>query len=195
MAYFESTNKLQEKLPDLTKPKNISKLLGTDFLLNKIRKLSGPEIGNFRTGALVLAVAFGSLGYYFYRQNYKQKFISSTAYYKMVNLPALNAGNQFMFNNRNSIETNLSTWYYRMPKKEFDIKYRMRSAYIQGEFDHDKEVLIPKTKNGVEGYDIITPFYYYQVLTPTRLLGLQQDGKPFVSQDAQNAAMAVFRGW
>lgn len=195
MALFEHTDRSLEELPDLRKQKRLSKLLGTDFLLNSIRKLQSHELGNFRAGALVLAMTFGGLGYYFYKQYYRQKMSTSNAYYRLINLPPLNAGQQFWWNDRKSESTDLMTWYYRIPKGEFDIKYRMRSAYIQGQFDHDKEILIPKSKKGVDGYDVITPFYYYRKLNPSSFLGLLQNGTPFSQNASERAGIAVYRGW
>lgn len=195
MAFFEHTDKQLEEPLNLQKQKRLSKLLGTDSLLNKIRGLPRRDLGNFRMGAMGLTIIFASMGYYFYRQYYKQKLLSSSSYYKLMNLKPLDAGNQFWWNGKVGDSTDLFSMYYRMPKKEFDIKYRMRSAYIKGEFDHDKEVLIPRKKNGVEGYDVITPFYYYYKEYPSVYLHLLQDGKPFEGKDIERAAMPVFRGW
>ena len=195
MALFEHTSKSVEILPNLKKQKQLSKTFGTDFLLNKVRSLSGHELGNFRTGAMFLGLIFGGMSYYFYRQYNTQKFMSSAAYYKLVNLNPLDAGNQFWFHGRVAEETDLMTLYYRMPRKEFDVKYRMRSAYIRGEFDHDKEILIPRKENGQDGYDVITPFYYYRKLSPNEFLSLHSDGSPFQGYTSERAGIAVFRGW
>lgn len=195
MALFEHTNKVIDTLPSL-KEKKLNKLFGTDFLLQRIRCLSGKEIGNFRTGAMMLGLLFGGMGYYFYSQYHSQKFVSSHAYYKLINLNPLDAGNQFWFNAREADEVKEMTLYYRMPRKEFNVKYRMRSAFIRGEFDHDKEILVPNKKNGQDGYDVITPFYYYRKLTLEKdYVSLHADGKPFDSLVSDRAAIAVFRGW
>ena len=41
---------------------------------------------------------------------------------------------------------------------------------MKGHFHHSKEILIPKDKNGYKGYDIITPFYNYNLLSPDLFL-------------------------
>ena len=195
MAFFEHTDKSLENPANLKSKKTLNKILGSDFLLKPIRKLAPHELGNFRMGSLFLTMVFTGIGYYFYRQAYKQKMITSYYYYRLLNARALNAGNQFWWNARDSEDTDLYTYYYRMPKKEFDVKYRMKSAFIQGEFDHDKEILIPHKQNGAEGYQVITPFYYYSRLNPSNFVGLLQDGSPFDGSTSQRAAMAVYRGW
>jgi hypothetical protein len=195
MALFDHTNKALEELPNLKSAKKLNKLFGTDFLLNKLRSLNGHELGNFRAGALILTALFGGMGYYFYRQYKTQKFQVSAAYYKLVSLPPLNAGAQFWWNGRGGEEVEQMTYYYRMPLKEYDAKYRNRSAFITGEFDHNKEILIPRVNHGHEGYDVITPFYYYRKLYVDKYLSLHSDGTPFYGKDGQRAGIAVYRGW
>ncbi len=194
MALFESTNKSIERLPNATSEKWLNKVLGTDFMLKKLRSMTGPEIGNFRAGAVLLAFIFAGTGYHFYRQHKKQTYMKSFYYYRLINSQPLNAGKQFWFNHE-GIETNEMTYYYRMPRKEFDIKYRMRSAYITGQFDHNKEILIPTQRYDRDGYDIYTPFYYYDKLLMGHYLQLHSNGTPFDGFDSKKAAMPVFRGW
>ena len=195
MALFEHTNKSLEVLPNLKSEKRLSNLLGTDSLVKRLRSLSGHELGNFRAGAMFLSIIFGGMGYYYYRQYKTQKFQVSAAYYKLVSLAPLNAGYQFWFNGREVEEVQQMTLYYRMPRKEFDIKYRNRSAFIMGEFDHDKEILIPTTKNGADGYDVVTPFYYYRKVFASNYLSLHSDGTPYNGYTSQRAGIAVYRGW
>jgi hypothetical protein len=194
MALFDHTDKMIDSLPDLKKEKKLSNLLGTNKLLNKIRSLPQSEFGNFRLGALALTLILGASSYYFYWREYQQRMKISSGYYKLLKKTPINAGNQFFWD-REGGSTSMLTYYYRMPKKEFDIKYRLRSAFISGEFDHDKEILLPTKKNGVNGYTIITPFYYYQKNFPSIYLGIAQNGTLFNSNDEARGAMAVKRGW
>ncbi len=195
MALFEHTDKQIELPIDVNKQKKLSKILGTDFMLRQIRTLTGKELGNFRVGSTALAIMLGTMGYYFYRQYYKQKMMSSTGYYKLMNRTPINAGEQFWWNIKEDDKSYMFTSYYRMPKKEYDIRYRNKSAYISGQFDHDKEILLPREKNGIEGYDVITPFYYYYKKSSPSYLSQLQDGKPAIEHDVERAAIAVFRGW
>jgi hypothetical protein len=193
MSLSESKEVL-ERLPDPNKQKLLNKVLGTDFLLRRLRTMSGPELGNFRVGAAFLAFTFGGMAYYFYWQYRKTVYMSSMGYYKLINAKSLNAGNQFIFESDNEIIHN-PTFYYRMPKKEFDVLYRMKSAFITGQFDHNKEVLIPSKKFGIEGFDVYTPFYYYRKVKDSPYLQLHSDGKLANGGEALDAAIPVYRGW
>jgi hypothetical protein len=195
MTLFKHTQKMIDTLPDLNKEKKLSTLLGTNTLLNKIRTLPQNEFGNFRLGALTLALIFGATSYYTYRKEYQQRMKISSGYYKLLKKNPIDAGNQFIWQKEVSGATFLLTWYYRMPKKEYDIKYRLRSAFIDGEFDHDKEILLPTKKDGKNGYTVITPFYYYEKIIPSAFLGVTQNGTLYNQNNAVRAAMAVNRGW
>jgi hypothetical protein len=194
MTLFKHTDHVIDTLPDLTKEKKLSNLLGTNTLLTKIRSLPQHEFGNFRVGALSLLLIFGASSYYFYRKEYQQRMKISSGYYKLLKKQPIDAGNQFLWGAEPGTPS-IITWYYRMPKKEYDIKYRLRSAYISGEFDHDKEILLPTKKDGKNGYTVITPFYYYNKSSPTNYLGVNQNGSLFKNNDEQRGAIAVNRGW
>jgi hypothetical protein len=194
MTLFKHTDQMIDTLPDLTKEKRLSNLLGTNKLLNKIRSLPQHEFGNFRAGALSLLLIFGASSYYFYRKEYQQKMKISSGYYKLIKKQPIDAGNQFIWGGEPGA-TSMITWYYRMPKKEYDIKYRLRSAFISGEFDHDKEILLPTKKNGKDGYTVITPFYYFEKNLPSMFLGVAQNGSLIQHNDQERAAISVNRGW
>jgi hypothetical protein len=199
MALFDHTDREIDKVLDITREKKLSKFLGTNSLLNVIRAMPKPELGNFRVGAAFLTLIFGSMGYYFYKRNYQQKMQSSHGFYRLMNVKPINAGAQFMWLGGEYQETSEQpSYYYRMPKKEFDALYRMKSAYIDGEFDHTKEILLPKKKDGVAGYEVITPFYYYWGeigVDPKNGVGVTQDGKPVEIENYLRNAIAVKRGW
>lgn len=195
MALFKHTEYEMDQISEIVKEKKLSKFLGTDFLLKKIRAIPKSEIGNFRVGSMFLTLIFGGMGYYFYKRNYQQTIQSSHGYYRLINLPALNAGGQFWWHGGDFDTTESPSQYYRMPKKEFDIRFRLRSAYLDGEYDHSKEILLPRTKYGEAGYEVITPFYYYYMTRPSENIGVTQDGKPVENKDMVRNAIAVKRGW
>lgn len=194
MTLFKHSDHMIDTLPNLTKEKRLSTLLGTNNLLNKIRSLPQHEFGNFRMGALTLLLIFGASSYYFYRKEYQQRMKISSGYYKLLKKHPIDAGNQFIWGAEPGTP-NFLTYYYRMPKKEYDIKYRLRSAFISGEFDHDKEILLPTKKDGRDGYTVITPFYYYEKNSPSMYYGVAQNGTLFQNAEEQRAAIAVKRGW
>ena len=45
------------------------------------------------------------------------------------------------------------------PKAVFDEKWLYRPLSIKGIFDHTKETLVQRTRDGTGGYDVITPMY------------------------------------
>ena len=83
-----------------------------------------------------------------------------------------------------------------MPLKEFNQLYRYRRISVQGNFDHDKEVLIESTIQGEKGYNIYTPFYFYDnTVFNTDNVMIAGDGDKFVEQKLERGGIAVHRGW
>ena len=83
-----------------------------------------------------------------------------------------------------------------MPLKEFNALFRMRSSFLNGFFDHNKEILFPEEKNGTKGYRVITPFYYY--ISPSidfKHPKQGPDGKVQMDPSFVKGGMAVDRGW
>jgi hypothetical protein len=88
------------------------------------------------------------------------------------------------------------SWFYRTPIKEFDNIYRMRSAMMMGQFDHNKEILFPRSKNGEPGYDVITPFYYYdKFVLDNDNTYIDDKGREVKAEVPERGALAVNRGW
>lgn len=83
-----------------------------------------------------------------------------------------------------------------MPEKEFDRLYRFRRVEITGNFDHDKEVLIESCKNGQRGYNVYTPFYYYNntAIDPNASM-VAQNGQSVPEQRITAGGIVVHRGW
>lgn len=46
--------------------------------------------------------------------------------------------------------------------KELNTEYAYRPIELNGQFDHSKQILVDKIKEGEEGFDVITPFYCYR---------------------------------
>lgn len=82
--------------------------------------------------------------------------------------------------------------WYRMPNDEWLAHHRCRPYYILGQLDHSKEILIPRKKDGQEGFDVLNPLYCY-------------DGGKFSFRNAASpswdpividrSAVIVNRGW
>lgn len=83
-----------------------------------------------------------------------------------------------------------------MPLKEFNQLYRYRRVSVQGNFDHDKEVLIESSCNGERGYNVYTPFYFYDNTTMnTGYDMVAGDGSKFMEQRLERGGIVVHRGW
>lgn len=144
---------------------------------------------------MVLGSMFGLYTYYLYRKDWEQQYLTSEYAYKLLNTEPIDAGNQFYFKTDNPSKAIEQTLYYRMPEKEFNIIYRMKPAFIRGVFDHNKEVHVPRVKNGVKGYDVFTPFYYYVTERTDHLNVVEDNGKTYATPIEERAAIAVHRGW
>ena len=49
-----------------------------------------------------------------------------------------------------------------MPEEEYNVYHRFKPYYILGQLDYSKEVLIPKTRNGQPGFNVVNPLYCYE---------------------------------
>jgi hypothetical protein len=117
----------------------------------------------------------------------------SHGYYLLTRTTSINANEQFYKIGQQVKIADLNTpsyydLFYRMPKKEFDVFYRLRPTYITGHFDHQLEILFPESKDGVDGYRIITPFYFF-------LCPAYNPNDPSGEKNYAPAGMAVDRGW
>jgi cytochrome oxidase assembly protein ShyY1 len=81
--------------------------------------------------------------------------------------------------------------WWRMPKMEFDAYYRFIPFYVTGQLDTTKEVLIPRKKNGEDGYDVISPLYCYD--GGRFSVANHMKGKQNVIID--KSALIINRGW
>jgi cytochrome oxidase assembly protein ShyY1 len=64
---------------------------------------------------------------------------------------------QSYYNSKNS---NKFPWV-GLNSRELNLQFGWRPIELNGQFDHSRQVLIEKVKDGEEGYDVVTPFYCY----------------------------------
>ena len=139
------------------------------------------EKNYIRSGALGAGMFTGAIGYSFYRKFIKQEFLRAEGSYKLEQrVQNCTPWKQLYF-----------TWW-RMPDEEWMVYHRFKPYYILGQLDQSKEVLIPRKKNGADGFDVINPIYCYEggKLSMNKTLNLQNDA---VSID--RSAIIVNRGW
>lgn len=131
-------------------------------------------------GAFVVGMFTWAFSYANYREFIKKDFLRSEAHYR--------------FNTR--LE-NVTPWkqlywtWYRMPKEEYNVYHRFKPYYIIGQIDYSKEILIPRKRNGQDGYDVINPLYCYEGGRVSFKALFEK--KDFVKVD--RAAIVVNRGW
>lgn len=63
------------------------------------------------------------------------------------------------FYNKN--EVNKFPWI-GLDSTKLNEKFAWKPIELSGQFDHSREVLVAKNREGEEGYDVITPFYCYK---------------------------------
>lgn len=144
------------------------------------KRLPGEDRRLITDGALTVGILAGGFGYVHYRKWIEKNFKMSEGHYRM-----------------GGVLTNITPFaqsyyhWWRMPKEEFDVYYRFRSFYVTGQLDTTKEVLIPRKKDGANGYDVLSPLYCYD--GGKWSLKNQIEGKdPTV---IEKAAVIINRGW
>jgi glutaredoxin-related protein len=145
------------------------------------------------TGFLVASSAF--MWYITNNKAWNANLVKQTFTNKYVNTKEINVNYEFVhrFNSESNI---FHTLFYRMPLKEFNQLYRYRRVSVQGNFDHDKEVLIESYNHGERGYNVYTPFYYYDNTSINfNNIMIAGNGDEFVEQKLQRGAIVVHRGW
>ena len=188
---FESTEKALSKPQNLSKQHKITNFLQLNFLMKKVHAIPHSDIYHFRVGT---GVAFGvSLiaAYYFYRRFKQCEFDAAESINRINFSKPFDAGNQFYTPHKSNKTTHSASQFRRIPEREFDVYFRLRKSYMKGHFDHTKEILIPKDKNGNKGYDIITPFYYYNLLSPDPFFTMNVNGKPEAQLKPERAGITV----
>ena len=162
--------------------------------MHKIISLNNP-IEHVRYGIGVFLPITAFLWYYSKNKAWDVNLINQTFINSFVNRKEINVNHEFVhrFNSEKNIFHSL---FYRMPRKEFDVLYRYRRVSIQGNFDHDKEVLIECKQNGQRGYNIYTPFYFYDNTSfDTSKLMAAGDGSEVIEQRLERGGIVVHRGW
>lgn len=71
---------------------------------------------------------------------------------------------------------NIETFSQPINRREFNHKWAYQPVELYGKFEHSKEILVKAFRDGEEGFQIFTPFY-------------------FLNEDLQENAIFVDRGW
>ena len=90
-------------------------------------------------------------------------------------------------------EANYYSWY-RMPDLEYYGQHQFKPYFLIGQLDHSKEILIPKKKNGVDGFLVFNPLYCYDG-GKFKLMESLETKQEFKGITIDRAAVIVNRGW
>ena len=146
-----------------------------------IKRLPVAEKSKLATGATTAMLFTGGIAYWNYRERIRKEFLRSEAHYRFSHLTQnITPWKQLYF-----------TWW-RMPEQEYNVYHRFKPYYIVGQLDVSKEILIPKQKNGVEGYSVINPLYCYEGGRTSMKALVNKEEDPVT---IERAAIVVNRGW
>ena len=115
-----------------------------------------------------------------YRNDGKRKYLRSFGHYRLGR----------RVSNITPFEAPWTNWY-RMPYEEYTATHRFHPYYMIGQLDYSKEVLIPRKRNGEDGFFVLNPLYCYDG-GQIRFNNLGTD-KSHIK--IKRAAVVINRGW
>ena len=124
----------------------------------------------------------------------KRNYLLSKSYYELSQAYSRKLENYISYDPKDGIINylnNLNFTFY-----ESSIKNHLFSA--EGFFDHSKEIHVPKVFRGEEGYDVITPFYYFNYDNDKIVINHLEDDPNEIKnfdQGKNYLCIAVNRGW
>jgi len=145
-----------------------------------INKMGMKERSLVRDGATSVVLGAGAIAYWNYRERIRKDFLRSEAHYRFST----------KMQNVTPYKQLYWTWW-RMPKEEYNVYHRFKPYYILGQLDYSKEILIPRIKNGVHGFDVINPLYCYE----GGKVSLKNLGSKTDPVKIERAAIVINRGW
>lgn len=81
-----------------------------------------------------------------------------------------------------------------MPELEYKAYHQFKPYYVLGQLDHSKEILIPKKKNGQEGFLVFNPMYCYDG-GKLKFFETNDTKEEFNGIHIERSAIIVNRGW
>jgi hypothetical protein len=166
------------------------KPLGLYNLANYIRS-SSPNIKGFKFGCSVISSVSLALYLGFRSHNSESDQIASELLSKLSEQRPMKL-NTFIDNL--PFDLGRLHFLHKLKETNFNRSFKGNSVEAEGEFDFTKEVHIRKQKDGVNGYDIFTPFYYYDELSQNDDFHVK-DPSIKTTERKLKGAIAVHRGW
>lgn len=150
-------------------------------------------IDSFKRGCLLLGLS-SFLGYWYFN-NYRSKreFFESKGYNEL-NKFTYKLEKFLFYHPQNGVQNKL----VGLHKEIFENSFQFMPIEATGYFDHMREIHIPKVKDGVEGYEIFTPFFYFDVKDSNIYnLAVVDNPKEQVFTESLNCNISIIvnRGW
>jgi hypothetical protein len=172
------------------KSDKIVRLLGIDNFANYVRN-STHNIRAFRVGSLILGTT-SLLFWYFLQDSRKARMLlESEGINKLMNAVPMDIHKYIQSNSKGGLVNHLSG----ITDIIYNNKLMFYGFKATGSFDHSREIHVPRVVDGKEGYDIYTPFFYFDYKANdlnTHMIYDDLKKKPdFMSE----ACITVNRGW
>lgn len=170
---------------------SVLSILGLKNVIYAVREHEQRNL--LKKGLWFISLSSGLLSYYFYKKGYN--YVSKYSEYKnrLLNSPVLNinklVGVKVNGNNLNSLVSVFG---------KYDEVYKMKTCKLTGYFDHSKEIHIPHSKNGIDGYLVFSPFFYADYVLPDKTVPINTDlGTKEFQPDkfVMKGSIIVEKGW
>lgn len=174
----------------MSKAERIFKGLGLGNYVSSIKSNSLKEIKHFKYAASILGTGIFSFAVYLYFAERNIRMKQDQLYTTLVSSPVINLNS---LSRANSSGENINL-IDNISKDNYKHFYFMKQAKITGYFDHTKEILVYRKQNGVEGYDVLTPFYFMDYVNSSA--NVEKGFKELYPDFAiVKGGIAVNRGW
>ena len=158
----------------------------------KIVRDSTHDIASYRKGCFLLGTFSLVASYLLYKQRYNRQLYESEGVYKLTSAVPHDLVKYIIASPRNGINNLLTNTLIENYVK--DLQFHHFKA--TGRFDHTKEIHIPRVKDGEEGYDVFTPFFYFNYPITEFYDQYFYDEKNVKDPEySGNAYITVNRGW
>lgn len=166
------------------------KLLGVDNFAGYVRS-STHNIHAFRKGCFVLGIA--SFFAWYFQQAYRRErmLLESEGINKLMNAVPMDLHKFIQSYAKGGLTNHLTSIH----KVLFESKLKFYGFKATGYFDHTREIHVPRTINNEEGYDIYTPFFYFDYKANDLNTFLICDDLKKKPVEMSEVCITVNRGW
>lgn len=150
-------------------------------------------IDSFKRGCFVIGLT-SFIGYWFFNNlRSKRELFESKGYHELSKY-TYKLEKFLYYHPQSGVQNKL----VGLHKEIFENSFQFMPIEATGYFDHMREIHIPKVKDGVEGYEILSPFFYFDVKDSNIYnLAIADDPKEQVFTESLNSNISIIvnRGW